>query len=163
MYFHPRYLYLSHDQPIYTHPSTYPSSALTSPPFRGVNQMWALFTGALARGTSTTQVSIVNVSANFMFTAVLGFMIFTESLPPLWWLGAALLVAGTVIVGRRDEDQKSSGEGSQPPSPSSPRHTFVRTVEPRRGQPEGKALLQEGDDDGHEEVELVTDVGRASR
>ena len=29
--------------------------------------------------------------------------LFTESLPPLWWVGAALLVAGNVIIGRREE------------------------------------------------------------
>jgi len=40
-----------------------------------------------------------------MITAVLGFFIFTESLPPLWWLGAALLVAGNVIIGRREEKE----------------------------------------------------------
>jgi hypothetical protein len=67
--------------------------------------MWALFTKALARGTSTTQVSIINTSSNFMITAVLGFIIFSESLPPLWWLGAAMLVAGNVIIGRREEDE----------------------------------------------------------
>jgi hypothetical protein len=65
--------------------------------------MWALFTKALARGTSTTQVSILNTSSNFMITAILGLLIFGESLPPLWFLGAALLVAGNVIIGRRDE------------------------------------------------------------
>lgn len=41
-----------------------------------------------------------------MITAVLGFIIFSESLPPLWFLGAALLVAGNVIIGRREEDEK---------------------------------------------------------
>lgn len=70
------------------------------PPFL---QMWTLFTKALARGSSTTQVSIMNTSANFVITAILGFAIFAESLPPLWWLGAALLVAGNVIIGRKDE------------------------------------------------------------
>jgi hypothetical protein len=70
--------------------------------------MWALFTKALARGTSTTQVSIINTSANFMITAVLGFFIFTESLPPLWWVGAALLVAGNVIIGRREEKDSAT-------------------------------------------------------
>jgi len=87
--------------------------------FNGV--MWALFTKALARGTSTTQVSIINTSSNFMITAILSFFIFTESLPPLWWLGAAMLVAGNVIIGRREEkdDRKvdahtaaESGEGT---------------------------------------------------
>ncbi|TAQ87541.1 hypothetical protein B7494_g4120 [Chlorociboria aeruginascens] len=70
--------------------------------FNGI--MWTLFTKALARGTSTTQVSIINTSSNFMLTALLGFIIFSESLPPLWWLGAAMLVAGNVIIGRREEE-----------------------------------------------------------
>lgn len=65
--------------------------------------MWTLFTQALAKGSSTTQVSIINTSSNFVLTAFLGLVIFAESLPPLWWLGASLLVAGNVIVGRKDE------------------------------------------------------------
>ncbi|RYP07461.1 hypothetical protein DL764_002468 [Monosporascus ibericus] len=78
--------------------------------FNGV--MWTLFTQALARGHSTTQVSIMNTSTNFMITALLGLFIFAESLPPLWWLGAAMLVAGNVIIGRKDggteEDDKAT-------------------------------------------------------
>ncbi|KAI1127155.1 hypothetical protein F5Y10DRAFT_243288 [Nemania abortiva] len=69
--------------------------------FNGV--MWTLFTQALAKGTSTTQVSIMNTSTNFMITALLGFAIFAEALPPLWWVGATLLVAGNVVIGRKDE------------------------------------------------------------
>ncbi|CZS88631.1 uncharacterized protein RAG0_00313 [Rhynchosporium agropyri] len=76
--------------------------------FNGI--MWTLFTKALARGTSTTQVSILNTSANFMFTAVMGWLIFSESLPPLWFLGAALLVAGNVIIGRRDEGERNDAD-----------------------------------------------------
>lgn len=45
----------------------------------------------------------MNTSCNFVVTAVLGSAIFSESLPPLWWLGASLLVAGNVIIGRKDE------------------------------------------------------------
>jgi hypothetical protein len=75
--------------------------------------MWALFTKALARGTSTVQVSIINTSSNFIITAVLGFFIFTESLPPLWWLGASLLVAGNVIIGRREEKEVDPRPDSQ--------------------------------------------------
>ena len=47
-----------------------------------------------------------------MITAVLGFIIFSESLPPLWWLGAAMLVAGNVIIGRREE-KESAKDGEQ--------------------------------------------------
>lgn len=79
--------------------------------FNGI--MWALFTKALARGTSTTQVSILNASSNFMITAVLGWMIFSESLPPLWFVGAALLVAGNVIIGRRGDGEEKEKESEQ--------------------------------------------------
>lgn len=72
--------------------------------------MWTLFTTALARGHSTTQVSIMNTSTNFVITAILGFAIFSEALPPLWWIGAAMLVAGNVIIGSKDEG-KSEAKG----------------------------------------------------
>ncbi|PNY26535.1 Uncharacterized protein TCAP_03536 [Tolypocladium capitatum] len=80
-----------------------PTPAATSPAHHLARQMWTLFTTALAKGTSTTQVSIMNTSTNFVLTALLGLLIFSEALPPLWWAGAALLVAGNVIVGRKDE------------------------------------------------------------
>lgn len=72
--------------------------------------MWTLFTKALTRATSTTRVSVVNTSANFMLTALLGLLIFGEALPPLWWVGAALLVVGNVVIGRREEEEVEKGE-----------------------------------------------------
>jgi hypothetical protein len=79
--------------------------------------MWGLFTKALTLASSTVRVSVINTSANFMITAVLGALIFSESLPGLWWLGASFLVAGSVIIGRREEDNKAGVEattGGQP-------------------------------------------------
>ncbi|KAI1291481.1 hypothetical protein F5Y03DRAFT_400650 [Xylaria venustula] len=73
--------------------------------------MWTLFTQALARGNSTTQVSIMNTSTNFMISALLGLAIFAENLPPLWWVGAALLVAGNVILGRKAGDSPDKVDG----------------------------------------------------
>ncbi|MCJ1414039.1 hypothetical protein MMC32_000364 [Xylographa parallela] len=66
--------------------------------------MWVLFTRALTLHTSTTKVSILNTSSNFLFTAILGLLIFSESLPPLWFAGAFLLVIGNVVIGRREEE-----------------------------------------------------------
>lgn len=43
--------------------------------------MWGLFTQALTLATSTVRVSVINTSANFMLTAVLGAIIFREDLP----------------------------------------------------------------------------------
>jgi len=94
--------------------------------------MWGLFTRALTLASSTVRVSVINTSANFMLTAVLGAIIFSESLPGrfclyfttsgshpnqalsgVWWLGAAFLIAGSVIIGRREEgkDVGSAGTG----------------------------------------------------
>ncbi|KAJ5489155.1 hypothetical protein N7539_004045 [Penicillium diatomitis] len=64
--------------------------------------MWALFTRALTAGPSTTKVSITNTSANFLVTALLGMVIFRESVGGLWWLGAAMMGAGCILVGMRD-------------------------------------------------------------
>ena len=79
--------------------------------------MWSLYTSALAKGTSTTQVSIMNTSTNFMVTALLGVAVFSEALPPLWWAGAAMLVAGNVILGRdaagSEEDGVKGEEGAE--------------------------------------------------
>ena len=73
--------------------------------------MWALFTSALTRASSTTRVSIINTSANFMLTAFSGWMVFGEKLPGLWWVGAAGLVVGNVVIGRRDEDGDVTSKG----------------------------------------------------
>lgn len=43
--------------------------------------MWGLFTRALTLASSTVRVSVINTSANFVITAVLGAVIFAESLP----------------------------------------------------------------------------------
>ncbi|KAF4542230.1 Transcription initiation factor iia small subunit [Lasiodiplodia theobromae] len=65
--------------------------------------MWGLFTRALTLAFSTVRVSIINTTSNFMTTAILGALIFGESLPGLWWLGAAMMIAGSVIIGKREE------------------------------------------------------------
>ncbi|KAI8628293.1 hypothetical protein F5Y19DRAFT_147690 [Xylariaceae sp. FL1651] len=113
--------------------------------FNGV--MWTLFTKALAKGHSTTQVSIMNTSTNFMITALLGLAIFAESLPPLWWAGATLLVAGNVIIGRKDEgNTKAVGEGESEQE---------RAVEHGRV---GVMLPEEKDDDEDEDMPLLGDL-----
>jgi hypothetical protein len=79
--------------------------------------MWGLFTRALTLASSTVRVSIINTSANFVVTAILGAFIFSEKLPGLWWLGAAMLVTGSVIIGMREEavdKEIKTGTGEEP-------------------------------------------------
>lgn len=68
--------------------------------------MWGLFTRALTLASSTVRVSVINTSANFVITAVMSALVFGERLPGLWWVGAAMLVAGSVIVGLREQGEK---------------------------------------------------------
>ena len=42
--------------------------------------MWGLFTRALTLSSSTVRVSVINTSANFVVTALLGAVIFREEL-----------------------------------------------------------------------------------
>ena len=74
--------------------------------------MWVLFTRALSLSPSAVHVNIINTAANFVITAVLGALIFDESLPLLWWVGAACLIIGSVIIGSREEgtEQKPKAE-----------------------------------------------------
>ena len=131
-------------------------------------QMWTLFTKALARGSSTTQVSIMNTSANFVITALLGLAIFAENLPPLWWLGAALLVAGNVIIGRKDDgggggggdDEDNDEDDGGAPSPSEPSPPSP-SASPRPGDeamPQVDTVLPAKDKPEDEDVPLIGDV-----
>jgi len=103
--------------------------------FNGI--MWALFTKALSRSPSTTQVAILNTSSNFMITALLGWMIFSENLPGMWWVGACLLVAGNVIIGRREEKEVPVLGEERPEE----RAVEGGESEFRRSREEGRGLL----------------------
>ncbi|CCU74702.1 hypothetical protein BGHDH14_bgh03107 [Blumeria hordei DH14] len=95
--------------------------------FNGI--MWTLFTKALARGTSTTQVSILNTSSNFMITGMLGWVIFSEKLSPTWLIGALLLITGSVIIGHRGESHDDIDGVSKPSSSSSEEYDLLMNDE----------------------------------
>jgi len=76
--------------------------------------MWALYTRALATAPSAVQANVVNTSSNFISAALLGALLFGEQLPGRWWIGAGLLIAGTVVIGMRTDDEvKEKGNGSK--------------------------------------------------
>lgn len=114
--------------------------------------MWGLFTRALTLASSTVRVSIINTSANFIVTAVLSFIIFSESLPGLWWLGASLLVAGSVIIGMREETEKKSVLATTGEAP----------LLDRDGSDEGEAFRDEDESDDQVELGAVKNNGGES-
>ncbi|KAI8049855.1 hypothetical protein BDF22DRAFT_657404 [Syncephalis plumigaleata] len=60
--------------------------------------MWAFFTKSLSRTQSSARVTVINSCANFCFTALFGHVCFNEPLAMRWWFGAALMVAGGMLV-----------------------------------------------------------------
>ncbi|KAG2173684.1 hypothetical protein INT43_005104 [Umbelopsis isabellina] len=75
--------------------------------------MWTIFTKALNRAPSSTAVSIVNSAANFSVSALAGYIVFGEPLALSWWVGATLIITGTLILTRANskmEETKSKAE-----------------------------------------------------
>jgi hypothetical protein len=91
--------------------------------------MWGLFTRALTLASSTVRVSIINTSANFVVTAILGALVFSEKLPGLWWLGAAMLVTGSVIIGMREETAEKDAKAGTEEEPISDRDKVANVRE----------------------------------
>ncbi|KAI5861931.1 hypothetical protein GGS23DRAFT_119698 [Durotheca rogersii] len=127
--------------------------------FNGV--MWALFTQALAAGRSTTQVAVVNTSANFVATALLGLALFAERLPPLWWAGAALLVAGNVVIGRGSGAGSGDGakEGEEEEEEEEEERERERGVSAYGGTDAASRARKDGEEEEEEEdVALLGDL-----
>ena len=73
--------------------------------------MWVLFTRALTSHPSTTKVSVVNTSANFTITAVMGSLVFGEAVGGVGGIfGLALLVGGCVVLGAEEKKDKNAAE-----------------------------------------------------
>lgn len=69
-------------------------------------------------------------------------MVFGEKLPGLWWVGAAGLVVGNVVIGRRDEEGDVTFKGKV-------------GEDSGRGEQEGEEQRREGyrDREGEEDVD----------
>lgn len=61
--------------------------------------MFSHFNHALQLSSTTLQVSIINTASNFLTTALFGSILFNEVLNKTWWIGTALVIIGTVIIG----------------------------------------------------------------
>ncbi|CAM0136353.1 unnamed protein product [Umbelopsis sp. WA50703] len=70
--------------------------------------MWTIFTKALNRAPSSTAVSIVNSAANFSVSALAGYIVFGEPLALSWWVGATLIITGTLILTRANSKMEET-------------------------------------------------------
>ncbi|KAJ8659761.1 hypothetical protein O0I10_004354 [Lichtheimia ornata] len=69
--------------------------------------MWTLFTKALNAAPSSVQTTTVNGAVNFSVSALLGYLIFDEPLALGWWIGASMILSGTILLSRSDNKVKS--------------------------------------------------------
>lgn len=109
--------------------------------------MWALFTRALTASSSTTRVSVVNTSANFLVTAVLGMVVFAERVGGLWWLGAVGMGVGCVVVGMRDEEGTPGKDGEEEEEEGVVLLSGEERERETGGSEDGVGRKGEGDDD----------------
>jgi len=56
------------------------------------------FNRALQASKTTLEASIVNTASNFIFTAIIGYLAFSEELSLFWWSGTSLIIIGTYLI-----------------------------------------------------------------
>ncbi|XP_064560913.1 transmembrane protein 42 [Zonotrichia leucophrys gambelii] len=60
--------------------------------------MWTVFTKALRLSSSSAAASVTTTASNFIFSAILGRLLFGETWTPLWWVGLAMTVCGLMLL-----------------------------------------------------------------
>eukprot|EP00033_Pygsuia_biforma_P005542 GCRY01006120.1.p1 GENE.GCRY01006120.1~~GCRY01006120.1.p1 ORF type:complete len:153 (-),score=22.95 GCRY01006120.1:52-510(-) len=72
--------------------------------------MWAFFTLALNALSSSMVATALNLASNFLFTAVLGRIIFNEILSVLWFVGASLIATGVLLLTFLEEQKNATSK-----------------------------------------------------
>uniref|UniRef100_A0A663DWA0 Transmembrane protein 42 n=2 Tax=Aquila chrysaetos chrysaetos TaxID=223781 RepID=A0A663DWA0_AQUCH len=60
--------------------------------------MWTVFAKALRLSSSSAAASVTTTASNFISSAILGKLLFTETWTPLWWVGLAVTLCGLVLL-----------------------------------------------------------------
>ncbi|XP_055565385.1 transmembrane protein 42 isoform X2 [Falco cherrug] len=60
--------------------------------------MWTVFAKALRLSSSSAAASVTTTASNFIFSAILGKLLFGETWTPLWWIGLAMMLCGLVLL-----------------------------------------------------------------
>uniref|UniRef100_A0A3B5K1G1 Transmembrane protein 42a n=1 Tax=Takifugu rubripes TaxID=31033 RepID=A0A3B5K1G1_TAKRU len=60
--------------------------------------MWTSFSKALQHCSSSARVTVTTTASNFIFSAILGRLVFGETHAALWWLGISLTLCGLLLL-----------------------------------------------------------------
>lgn len=72
--------------------------------------MWITFTKALSSSPSSITVQVLNASANTITTGLSGLLVLGEAVSPKWWIGAAFMLCGTLILSRKEGQTKEKAD-----------------------------------------------------
>jgi drug/metabolite transporter (DMT)-like permease len=70
--------------------------------------VWRYFIKGLHQ-SSSTKATVVSAAINYCTSALLGFLVFSEKTPVLWWFGTILVISGLLLV-LSDEKEKPKVE-----------------------------------------------------
>ncbi|MCJ8735526.1 hypothetical protein PDJAM_G00248090 [Pangasius djambal] len=62
--------------------------------------MWTFLSKALRYSSSSTRTTVTTTASNFISSALLGQLIFGDSLVALWWVGVSLTLSGLLVLQR---------------------------------------------------------------
>ncbi|XP_024118069.1 transmembrane protein 42 [Oryzias melastigma] len=60
--------------------------------------MWTFFSRALRHSSSSARTTVTTSSSSFIFSGVLGRLMFGENHGPLWWTGISLALCGLLLL-----------------------------------------------------------------
>jgi len=67
--------------------------------------MWRCYSKALSLSTTSIQPTIVTKTSNFLLSALIGFVVFSESINFLWILGFLLILFGVYLISTKNVDK----------------------------------------------------------
>ncbi|KAI8914339.1 hypothetical protein EDD86DRAFT_199107 [Gorgonomyces haynaldii] len=71
--------------------------------------MWISFTFALSRAPNSFAVQLLNTATNLVATGLFGQLLFEEKVALSWWIGACLMLIGSlIIISEQEEDKKKT-------------------------------------------------------
>ncbi|XP_029647166.1 transmembrane protein 42 [Octopus sinensis] len=68
--------------------------------------MWTTFTKALQYFSSTVEASATNTASSFLFSAILGWIIFSEHLNLQWFAGFMCIISGLYLIQKENIHQE---------------------------------------------------------
>ncbi|KAL3275789.1 hypothetical protein HHI36_020533 [Cryptolaemus montrouzieri] len=70
--------------------------------------VWTLFVKALHQSESSLLATVVSNASNFLFSTLMGYIVFRETTSMLWWIGLSFILFGLFLVMPRQvhESQK---------------------------------------------------------